>query len=102
MALIGGQRWPGAVDSPDDAVLERVAEGLERSLGHRGELRPLAVTRWRRAIPQPDRDHRSRIAALRERVTALPGVALAGAYLDGVAVADALASGVRAAASLLA
>jgi len=100
MALIGGQRWPGAVDSPDDAVLERVAEGLERSLGHRGELRPLAVTRWRRAIPQPDRDHRRRIAALRERVMALPGVALAGAYLDGVAVADALASGVRAAASL--
>ena len=30
-------------------------------------------------------------------IAALPGLSLAGSYLDGVAVSDALASGIRAA-----
>jgi protoporphyrinogen/coproporphyrinogen III oxidase len=96
-AMIGGLRWPGAAEADEDEILARVAAGLERTLGLRGGMDPLAVSRWPRAVPQPGPEHVGRIAALRARAARLGGLALAGAYLDGVGVADTLASGVRAA-----
>jgi oxygen-dependent protoporphyrinogen oxidase len=94
--MLGGAAWPEAVDAPEDALRAALRDDLARTLGLRGEPEWLATSRWPRAVPQPDRGHPSRVAALRARVAALPGLALAGAYLDGVAVADALASGLRA------
>jgi oxygen-dependent protoporphyrinogen oxidase len=98
-AMIGGARWPGAVDAPDDVLGARLAAGLERTLGLRDAPGPLALTRWRAAVPQPGPDHPRLVARLRERVSALGSLRLAGAYLDGVSVADALASGPAAAAA---
>ncbi len=94
--LLGGQRWPEAADLPDDLLLGRLKRDLERALGLRGEPQLLAVSRWPRAVPQPDRQHVQRIARIRSAVSAQPGLALAGSYLDGVGVPDALASGLRA------
>jgi len=99
--ILGGTRSPDLVGLPDDDVVKRAVEGLDRTLGLAGEPRPLAVTRWPLAIPQPDRHHAARLAEVRRRLAAeCPGLALAGAYLGGVAVSDALASGVAAAAEL--
>jgi oxygen-dependent protoporphyrinogen oxidase len=98
--MYGGRRWPAAVAEPDDALLARAHADLERTLGLRGEALPLGLARWERAVPQPGRDHLPRIAQLRERLAARPGLALAGAYLDGVGVPDAFASGLRAAREL--
>jgi oxygen-dependent protoporphyrinogen oxidase len=99
--MLGGARWPEAVDVPDGELAKRALEDLDRSLGLSAEPQVLCITRWRCAIPQPDRQHTARVARMRARLReSCPGLALAGAYLDGVAVADALASGVRAAALL--
>jgi oxygen-dependent protoporphyrinogen oxidase len=95
--MIGGARWPAAVDATDDEILERVCQGLDRALGLRGAPKALAVTRWPRAVPQPGPHHPRRVRDLRARLARHPGLALAGAYLEGVSVADTLASGVRAA-----
>lgn len=95
--LLGGRRWPEAVDVPDDLLSKQLRGDLERALGLEVDPHVLAVTRWRRAIPQPGRDHVARIAAAREGVARLGGIALAGSYLDGVSVADTVASGLRAA-----
>ena len=95
--MLGGTRWPAAIDEPDDVLLEHARRDLETLLGLSAEPQDLGVTRWPRAIPQPGRDHVRRIARVRERVAARGGLALAGAYLDGIAVADAFASGLRAA-----
>ena len=100
-ALIGGLRWPGALDAPDDVLLARVSEGLDRALGLRQAPRVLAITRWPRAVPQPGPGHPAVVRAIRERLRRLPPIALAGACWDGVALGEALASGARAAASLL-
>lgn len=94
--LLGGLRWPEAVDLPDDLILGRLQRDLERAIGLRGTPQLLAVSRWARAVPQPDRRHLQRIARIRSAVSALPGLALAGSYLDGVGVPDTLASGLRA------
>ena len=74
---------------------KRVHADLERTLGLRESPQLLGVTRWPRAIPQPDGDHPRRMAGIRQQLAELPGLELAGAYRGGVAVADALASGVR-------
>jgi len=95
--MLGGARDPGAVDRPDDVLREGLLRDLERTLGLRAEPEMLAVSRWRRAIPQPDRHHVRRMRRVRERLRERPGLALAGAYWGGVAVPDALASGVDAA-----
>jgi oxygen-dependent protoporphyrinogen oxidase len=95
--MFGGVRWPEGVDLPDDAVIGQALQDLDRTLGLEAEPKTLALTRWRRAIPQPGRDHVSRIAAVREGLGKLPGIAIAGSYVNGVGVADSLASGIVAA-----
>ena len=98
--MLGGRRWPAAVAEPDDALVARALADLDRTLGLSGEPTPLGVARYERAVPQPGRDHRRRIAALRARLAERPGLALAGAYLDGVSVSESWASGLRAAHDL--
>jgi oxygen-dependent protoporphyrinogen oxidase len=98
--LLGGSRWPAAVAQPDQALLARALEDLDRALGVSGEPVALGIARYERAVPQPGREHVRRIAALRGRLAARPGLALAGAYLDGVSVAESFASGLRAARDL--
>jgi protoporphyrinogen oxidase len=100
MAMIGGSRWPGAVDAPDDALAARLGEGLERTLGLRDVGAPLVLSRWPAAVAQPGRDHPRLVARLRERVARLGPLRLAGAYLDGVSVSDALSSGSHAASEI--
>jgi oxygen-dependent protoporphyrinogen oxidase len=95
--IVGGMRWPEAVDAPDDAIVKQVCADLDQILGLREAPRVLAVTRWRQAIPQPRRDHVARIARIRKQLAEFPGIALAGAYLGGISVSDSLDSGLRAA-----
>jgi len=101
-AMLGGVRWRGCVEEADDVLVERALADLDRCLGLKAAPRTLALRRWPRAIPQPGRGHVRRIAEVERRLSAHPGLALAGGYLAGVSVADSLASGVRAAARLLA
>jgi oxygen-dependent protoporphyrinogen oxidase len=99
--MLGGTRWPDAIHEPDDLLVKRVVDDLERGLGLTSEPAALAITRWPRAIPQPDRDHVSRIGWVRKVLRETPGLALAGSYVEGVSVSDSLASGVAAATELL-
>lgn len=67
------------------------------------EIRPLTamVQRWPGGLPQYAPGHTARIAELRTATADLPGVALAGAYLDGVGVPACAASGTAAATRIL-
>jgi oxygen-dependent protoporphyrinogen oxidase len=100
--MIGGVRWPDAVEVTDDALLAKVLPELDRCLGLRASPEVLAIHRWPRAIPQPGGEHTRTIASLERRVAERPGLVLAGSYLAGVSVSDTLASGVKAASQLLA
>jgi protoporphyrinogen oxidase len=98
--MLGGTRWPDAIDTPDDVLRTRLLADLDGILGLDEEPKDLGVTRWQRAIPQPGRDHVRRIAEARERLATLPGLELAGGYVSGVSVADSFASGLTASAAL--
>jgi oxygen-dependent protoporphyrinogen oxidase len=100
--LLGGLRWPEAFDLPDDVIADQVRADLDRVLGLAGDPEILAVTRWPRAVAQPDRDHVRRVARIRAHLADQPGLALAGSYVAGVSVPDSFASGVAAAHEILA
>lgn len=100
--MLGGARWPGAIDEPDDALAALLARELEQALGLRDAPRVVGLTRWTHAVAQPGRRHGSLVADVRRRLAAsAAGVALAGSYLDGVSLADTLTCGARAAAELV-
>ena len=99
--FLGGARWPEALDEPDEALLARLFRDLARSLGLRGTPRPLAITRWPRAVAQPGASHRAVVADIRRRVGRRRGLALAGSFMDGVSLADTLACGAAAARGLV-
>ena len=92
-AMIGGLRWPDAADVPDDELLKRVFDGLDRTLGLRSEPRVLGISRWPRGIPQPGVGHPAAVRAMEARAAALPGLALIGNYVHGVGLGDTLGSG---------
>ncbi|MGW6059642.1 protoporphyrinogen oxidase [Streptomyces sp. NPDC055189] len=85
----------------DDRRLVALARAeLSQALGPMSDLHASKVTRWRQGLPQYEVGHADRVAAIREAVGKLSGVALCGALYEGVGVAACVATG-RAAAQRL-
>jgi oxygen-dependent protoporphyrinogen oxidase len=95
--FLGGARRPDLVDR-DDAELKRIVLGeLTHLLGMSGEPTLFRILRWRRAMPQYHLGHLERVASIRARAAALPGLFLAGNAFSGVGIPDCIASGEQAA-----
>ncbi|MFI1912214.1 protoporphyrinogen oxidase [Nocardia sp. NPDC020380] len=90
-----------ALTRTDDELIAAAVEDLTTVTG--AEIRPLTavVQRWPGGLPQYAPGHTARIAELRTATADLPGLALAGAYLNGVGVPACAASGTAAAARIL-
>jgi len=87
----------------DDATLVRrtYAETATLPGWERAQLLDATVTRWDGGLPQYGLGHRPLVERLRLAVGEVPGVAVAGAYLDGVGVPACLASAQAAAQKVL-
>jgi oxygen-dependent protoporphyrinogen oxidase len=59
------------------------------------------VQRWGGGLPQYLVGHRQRVAQIRAAVAGLPGIAVAGAYLDGLGLPACIASGRQAVETVL-
>ena len=92
-AFIGGRRDTEAAEGSERDIAERVLADLRPLLGIRGEPSLLRVQTWPRAIPQYERGHIERIAAIDQQLAALPGLHLVGNWRDGIAVGDCLENG---------
>lgn len=99
--MLGGVRWPEAVEQGNDALAERLRRDLEATLGLRDEPEWIQTLRWREAVPQPGPDHPHRVGEVRRRL-APHRIEVAGAWVAGVSLGDSLASGVAAARRILA
>ena len=93
MNYLGGARNPGMVEQSDKELLARTQEDLERVVGVRGEPAFTKVIRHPRALPQYNIGHRLFKDDLQERLKQLPGVFLAGNYLQGVSVRACISEG---------
>ncbi|GAB2519788.1 protoporphyrinogen oxidase [Nocardia heshunensis] len=93
---------PAPLSWSDDELVSAAVEDLSTVTGI--EIRPLhaVVQRWPGGLPQYAPGHTTRIADLRSATADLPGLALAGAYLDGVGVPACAATGTKAAAIITA
>jgi oxygen-dependent protoporphyrinogen oxidase len=100
--LLGGARWPRAVDEPDDILVSCLEKDLETTLGLRGGFELLALSRWPRAVAQPGRRHAETVTEVRRQTARVKGLAVAGSWLDGVSIPDTLSGGVRAARAIAA
>ena len=105
--FLGGARDPDAAELPDDTLFSLVQRAQEQAfpqtggeaLGHEFNQ----VIRWRDAIPQYRVGHRDRMNQARTTLQqAMPGVTLAGNYLDGISINDSAASGIAAVERLFA
>lgn len=101
-AFAGGRTDPAAVELPDDALDELFLGDLERSVGLAGEPVHRDYRRWPRAIPQYEVGHGRYAELARDLERRLPGLVLAGNYLDGVSVPDRIQRGAAVARDVLA
>ncbi len=86
----GGRTDPGAIGLADDDLLALYRRDLQAAFGldPGRDLPVTSLRRWPRAIPQYELGH-GRFADLRDQLQRrLPGLHLAGNYLDGVSVPD--------------
>ena len=88
--FLGGSRDPAAFDLGDEALLETASRDLAAALRVRAGIELIRVTRYARAIPQYDLDHRGRIETLLQAESRLPGLTFLGSYRGGVSVGDVI------------
>jgi oxygen-dependent protoporphyrinogen oxidase len=101
-AFLGGARAEGVL-AHDDAQLVRLAEAdLAGLLGIVGPPLLSRVARHPASMPQYEVGHLDRVAAIEARLSAWPGLALAGGAYRGVGIPDCIRSGEAAAERIVA
>ncbi|MGW7792604.1 protoporphyrinogen oxidase, partial [Streptomyces tricolor] len=77
----------------DDADLVEISRhDLREATGLDAVPLESRVTRWTDGLPQYPVGHHARVARVRERIAALPGLAVCGAQYDGVGIPACIAS----------
>jgi oxygen-dependent protoporphyrinogen oxidase len=99
-AYLGGATNPAAADWTDQRVRHAALDDLSQLLHIRGEPRFITIRRHRRAMPQYELGHLTRIDQIDRLVDRLPGFALAGNAYRGGGVAHCIHSGELAAERL--
>jgi oxygen-dependent protoporphyrinogen oxidase len=103
--FFGGTRHPDLAAAPEAELIASALDVLRRHAGlvPGGMGAPLVtnVARWPDAVPIYRPGHGARVERLRAEAAHLPGLKLAGTYLDGVSVNDCVARGVRVAEAIV-
>jgi oxygen-dependent protoporphyrinogen oxidase len=93
-SFIGGALLPEVLDWTDDRIRNVVSEEVERVLSlPSGAMRPVALFRYERAIPQYGLGHPSWKSAVERSLERTPGLFLGGNYLEGISVPASIESG---------
>ncbi len=96
-------RYGTDITQKSDAELLAIAIAeLKETLNITADPTRQYIHRWRNAIPQLHLGHQARVAALQNKIDALPTLALAGAYFNGVGIPDCIRSGKAAAEKITA
>jgi protoporphyrinogen/coproporphyrinogen III oxidase len=96
-----GGALQGEMMALSDAEISAAARDEFASLlGVTAEPALTCVRRWPESMPQYAVGHLARVDEIERAAAAIPGLALAGAYLRGVGIPDCIASGERAAETI--
>ena len=93
--FVGGMFEPDAIDWPDERVWEVVCPEIKSAL-HTSEMpQPVALFRYRHAIPQYTIGHARWLAAVKQELKNTPGLFITANYLEGVSVPACIEQGAR-------
>lgn len=90
-AFLGGARDPHRLDASDAELVESARGELADLLGIRGEPILVRLFRWTRQCPQYEVGHLDRMAAIDERLGALPGLFVTGSGFRAIGIPDCIA-----------
>ncbi len=94
-SFTGGATNPAIVERNAAEIADVVEKEMGAVLGIDGPPVERVVSRYPRALPQFNLGHAGRIAAIREALAELPGLYLAGNYLQGRSLGDCAELGSR-------
>jgi oxygen-dependent protoporphyrinogen oxidase len=97
-AFLGGVRNAALLEQPDEVLIATARRELSEILGAQVigphiEPEQVRVSRWPRAMAQYSVGHLDRIAQIKERAAALPGLHLAGNAYEGIGISDCIRLG---------
>ncbi|MDK1475195.1 protoporphyrinogen oxidase [Streptomyces sp. 549] len=90
------------LDREDGELVDLSLHDLKEAVGLTATPVDTAVTRWHAGLPQYAVGHVDRVAAVRDAVARVPGLAVCGAAYDGLGIAACVAGGRQAAEQTLA
>jgi oxygen-dependent protoporphyrinogen oxidase len=96
-AFAGGAHDPGAVELPDERLVDLVARELAGILGIEGPPLLSHVSRWHAAGAQHNVGQIARVAEIEARLARHPGIVVAGSGFRSVGIPDCIADGREAA-----
>ncbi|HYE80188.1 MAG TPA: protoporphyrinogen oxidase [bacterium] len=98
--FIGGRKNPRIVDQDEQTIASQVLTDLGKIFGIAKAPVWRKVSRWPRAIPQYVIGHGARKGRIREAAAVLPGLHLAGNYLEGISLDATVGEALRVAAGV--
>jgi oxygen-dependent protoporphyrinogen oxidase len=99
--FLGGADDAGVLAESDEAVIDAVTRELSDIAGLTAVPRFTRITRWPRSMAQYPVGHPARMAELRTRIAAIPGLHVAGNAYDGIGIPDCIRLGKAAATAIL-
>ncbi len=95
--FLGGALQADMLDLSDDQICQTADEELRDLLGIAGKPCLSMLFRWPKSMPQYHLGHLDRVRRINERLSQLPGLALAGNAYEGVGIPQCVRSGEQAA-----
>jgi oxygen-dependent protoporphyrinogen oxidase len=99
--FFGGIGDPAILNESDESVIAIAREELHRILGLTAAPISQVISRWPGSMAQYTLGHQQRVAEIRTRAAAIPGLHLAGNAYDGIGIPDCIQSGRTAAKAAL-
>ncbi|GJQ11475.1 hypothetical protein GpartN1_g3266.t1 [Galdieria partita] len=97
-SYIGGAQDVDIASISEDQVVKQVDSDIRKILLNQDAAFPkvLGVHRWKKAIPQYELGHLSRVETIQNQISeTLPGVLLGGNYISGISFGDCVSFGIQ-------
>ena len=99
--FLGGTDDAAVLNESNEAITEAVLEELQRIVGFSARPGFTRVFRWPCSMAQYAVGHQERMAEVKERLAANPGLDLAGNAYEGIGIPDCIRTGKQAAERIL-
>jgi oxygen-dependent protoporphyrinogen oxidase len=98
--FFGGRSDEAILSESDESLITIAREELRRILGLTAAPVFTNISRWPRSMAQYTVGHGARVAEIKQRAAAIPGLQLAGNAYDGIGIPDCVRAGRQAASAI--